>query len=367
MAAPVTIAAGQRATDRTVVSLDPASSHGRTKRIEGWGKRVSIGRRTLLKSALATPFVLAAAKAPVHAEGDYPSRPIHLVVGFGAGGGTDILARLVGAKLSEILGQSVVVENRPGAAARLAAEYVANQPADGYTLLASPIGAISVAAAVYSDLKYSPTKSFVPLALVGQFPLILAVRPDNPANTVKELVEFAKQHPDKANYPSTSPAFVIPMEELKLASGMPGVMIPYKSSEEMVLSVMQGQTMMTIVDPPPTAPQVKAGKLKALAVTGSERLAELPDVPSMTEAGYPSVDVHLWSGMFAPAATPPAIVAKLEKALAKAIHDPDVSAKLKILAINPSNDTPEQFKQLIESDIVKFRDVVKTANLKFEE
>ena len=329
-------------------------------------KLVQSMRRALLP-ALALLFMAAAAVAPARAQSDYPNRPIHLIVGFGAGGGTDILARLVGAKLSEILGQSVVVENRPGAAARLAAEYVANQPGDGYTLLASPIGAMSIAAAIYPDLKYNPTKSFVPLALVGQFPLILAVRPDNPANTVKELAEFAKQHPDKANYPSTSPAFIIPMEELKLASGMPGVMIPYKSSAEMILSVIEGQTMMTIVDPPPTVPQVKGGKLKALAVTGNVRLAELPDVPSMAEAGYPSVDVYLWSGMFAPIATPPAIVAKLEKALAEAIHDPDVSAKLRALAVEPSNATPEQFKHIIESDIVKFRDVVKAANLKFED
>jgi tripartite-type tricarboxylate transporter receptor subunit TctC len=323
--------------------------------------------RGLAKTAWAALLLLAAAIVPAAAQSDYPNRPIHVIVGFGAGGGTDILARLVGAKLGEILGQSVIIENRPGAAARLAAEYVAGQPGDGYTLLASPIGAMSIAAAIYSDLKYNPTKSFVPLALVGQFPLILVVRPDNPANTVRELAEFAKQYPDKANYPSTSPAFVIPMEELKLASGMPGVMIPYKSSAEMILSVMNGQTMMTIVDPPPTVPQIKAGKLKALAVTGNERLAELPDVPSMTEAGYPSVDVHLWNGMFAPVGTPAAIVAKLEKALAEAIHDPGVSAKLKALAINPSNDTPEQFKELIESDIVKFRDVVKAANLKFED
>jgi tripartite-type tricarboxylate transporter receptor subunit TctC len=135
----------------------------------------------------------------------------------------------------------------------------------------------------------------------------------------------------------------------------------------MVLSVMEGHSMMTMVDPPPTVPQIKAGKLKALAVTGNERLDELPNVPSMAEAGFPSVDVHLWSGMFAPAGTPPEVTAKLEKALAQAIHDPGVSAKLKAIAINPSNDTPEQFKQLIESDVVKFRAVAKAAHLKFED
>jgi tripartite-type tricarboxylate transporter receptor subunit TctC len=157
------------------------------------------------------------------------------------------------------------------------------------------------------------------------------------------------------------------MEELKLATGMPGVMIPYKSSNEMILSIMSGQTMMTIVDPPPTVPQVKAGKLKALAVTGSERLPELPDVPSMAEAGYPSVDIQVWSGMFAPVGVPGPIVAKLEKSLAEAIHDSTVSARLKGMAINPSNDTPAQFKALIESDIVKFRNVVAAAHLKFED
>lgn len=323
--------------------------------------------RASLAAAFAVVSLMISAIAPACAQSDYPTRPVKVVVGFGPGGGTDILARLVAAKLSDILGQQMVIENRPGAAGHLAAEFVAGQPADGYTLLASPIGPMSISAAVYSDLKYSPTKNFVPLALIGQFPLILAVSASNPANNVKELVEYAKQHPDKANYPSTSPTFVIPMEELKLATGMPAVMIPYKSSEEMILSVMQGQTMMTIVDPPPTVPQVKAGKLKALAVTGSERLPQLSDVPSMAEAGYPSVDIQVWSGMFAPAGTPPPVVAKLEKALAEAIHDPSVSTRLQGMAINPSNATPEQFKQLIENDIVKFRNVVKAANLKFED
>jgi tripartite-type tricarboxylate transporter receptor subunit TctC len=326
---------------------------------------MSIIRRTFLKSALATPLALTAAIATVRAQADYPTRPVRFVVGFGPGGGTDILARLVGGKLSEIFGQQVVVENKPGASARLAAEYVANQPADGYTLLASPVGPMSMAAAVFPDLKYDPIKSFVPLAMIGQFPEIFVVAADTPVKSVKELVQFAKQHPDKANYPSTSPAFTIPMEELKLASGMPGVMVPYKSSGEMVLSVIEGQSMMAMIDPPPTLPQVKAKKLKALAVSGSQRMPELPDVPSMTEAGFPSVDTHLWSGAFAPIATPPAIVERLQKAFTKAITDPGVAAKLKALAVGPGVATPEEFKHQIETEIDKYKRVVKAANLHF--
>jgi tripartite-type tricarboxylate transporter receptor subunit TctC len=228
-------------------------------------------------------------------------------------------------------------------------------------------GAMSIAAAIYPDLKYHPTKTLTPLAMMGSFPLIMVVNPENSSDNVKELVEWAKQHPDKANYPSTSPAFTIAMEQLKLKSGMPAVMIPYKSSNEMILSVIEGQTMTTIVDPPPTVPQVKGGKVKALAVTGAERAAELPNVPSMAESGYPGVDVHLWSGIFAPAATPIAIVTRLEKTLSEAIRDHDVSFKLRNLAVTPGGGPAADFRQMIETDIVKFRDVVKTANLHFEE
>ncbi|MGA7789779.1 MAG: tripartite tricarboxylate transporter substrate binding protein [Xanthobacteraceae bacterium] len=326
---------------------------------------MSIIRRRFLKSALAAPLVMASSIATLRAQTDYPTRPIRLIVGFGPGGGTDILARLVGAKLSEILGQSVVVENRPGASARLAAEYVANQPADGYTLLASPVGPMSMAAAIFADLKYDPIKSFVPIGMIGQFPEIFVVASDTPVKNDKELIELAKQHPDKANYPSTSPAFTIPMEELKLASGMPGVMVPYKSSGEMVLSVIEGQSMMAMIDPPPTLPQVKAKKLKALAVSGNQRMPELPDVPSMAEAGFPTVDTHLWSGTFAPIATPAAIVTRLQKALTKAIQDPGVAAKLKILAVGPGVATPGEFEHQIESEITKYKGVIKAADLHF--
>jgi tripartite-type tricarboxylate transporter receptor subunit TctC len=323
--------------------------------------------RASARFAFAALLVAASAIAPAAAQTDYPDRPIHLVVGFAAGGGNDIFARLVGGKLSEILHQPVVVENRPGAGGRLAPEYVTQQPADGYTLFVGPSGAMAVAAAIYPDLKYSPTKSFVPLAMIANFPLIMVIAADNPSKNVKEFVEWMKQHPDKANYASSSPAFTITTELLKLKTGMPGVEIPYKSSNEMILSVMQGQTAMTIADGPPTVPQVKAGKIKAIAVTGSERSSLLPDVPSMAEAGYPSVDVHLWSGVFAPAGTPAPIVAKLRTAFTQAIQDPGVSQKLKALAVNPGGATPEQFKQIIANDTAKFSNVVKAAHLHFEE
>ncbi len=322
-------------------------------------------RRSILSAATmlaATPAVLA----PARAQSEFPSRPIHLVVGFAAGGGNDIFARLVGAKLSEILGQPVIVENKPGAGGRLAPEYVTQQAADGYTLFVGPSGAMAVAAAIYPDLKYSPTKSFVPLAMIANFPLILVIAADNPANNVKDFVAWMKAHPDKANYASSSPAFTITTELLKLKTGMPGTMIPYKGSGEMILSVIQGQTAMTIADGPPTIPQVKGGKVKALAVTGAERSPLLPDVPSMAEAGYPSVDVHLWSGVFAPTAPAPAI-AKLQKALNQSIQDPGVSEKLKAMAVEPGGATPDQFEKIIKSDTTKFGDVVKAANLKFED
>jgi len=322
-------------------------------------------RTVLLAAALLT--AATAAVVPASAQSDYPNRPIRMIVGFAAGGGNDIFARLVGARLSEILGQAVVIENRPGAGGRLSAEFVSNQPADGYTLLVGAAGAMSLAAAIYPDLKYHPTRTLTPLAMIANFPLILAVGADNPSKTVKDFVDWMKQHPDKANYASSSPAFTVTTELLKLKSGMPGTMIPYKSSNEMILSVIQGQTAMTIADGPPTVPQVKAGKVNALAVTGTERSDQLPDVPSMTEAGYPDVDVHLWSGVFAPAATAPAIVAKLEKALGEAIADPGVSAKLKVMAVNPGGATPEEFKRIIEADIVKYAAVIKAANLHFEE
>ena len=311
-------------------------------------------------------WVAMAPAAAQDAATGFPTKPIRVIVPFAAGGGNDIFARLVGQKLSEILGQPVINENKPGAGGRIAAEYVMNQPHDGYTLFIGASGVMSIAAAAYPNLSYHPTKTFIPLSMIANFPLILVVPPDHPAKNVKELVEWAKKNPDKANYAATSPAFITATELLKLKSGMPGVMIPYKSSNEMILSVMQGQTLLAISDGPPAIPQIKGGKVKALAVTGSERAPELPDVPSMAEPGYPEVNTKLWSGYFVALNTPPAIVAKLEAGLRKAITDPGVSEKLKALAVTPGGHSSADFRKMIDEDIKTYADVIKAANLKFE-
>jgi tripartite-type tricarboxylate transporter receptor subunit TctC len=320
-------------------------------------------------SGVAVALVVIAGLAPAQAQDEaatYPNKPIRLIVPFAAGGGNDIFARLVGAKLGEFLGQQLVIENRPAAGGRPAAEYVANQPADGYTLFVGASGVMSIASAVFPKLAYHPTKSFIPLSMIANFPLILVSPVENPSKTVLELVAYAKANPDKANYGTTSPAFTISTELLKLKTGMPGVAIPLKSSNEMILCVMQQQCLLSISDGPPAIPQINAGKVRALAVTGGERSPQLPNVPSMAEAGLPEVNTKLWSGFFAPAKTPPAIAAKLEAALRKAITDPGVSAKLREMAVTPGGTASADFRKMIDADIENYVAVVKAANLKFE-
>jgi tripartite-type tricarboxylate transporter receptor subunit TctC len=323
-----------------------------------------------MRLCLSVLVVILAAVEPGWSQepaASFPSRPIRIIVGFAAGGGNDIFARLIGQKLQENIGQTVVIENKPGAGARLAADFVAGQPADGYTLLVSASGGMSIAAAVFPKLSYHPTRSFIPLTMIANFPLILAVPAALPIKSVKELVDLAKAHPDKANYPSTSPAFTITSELFKLKTGRPGVMVPYKSSNEMMLSIAAEQTLYVFSDGPPAVPLVHAGKVRAIAVTGAQRSPELPDVPAMAEAGFPEVDVHLWSGVFAAAGTPPAIAAKLESELRRVMRDATVQQKLKAMAVTPGGGPGDEFRRMIEGDIEKFSAVAKAANLNFEQ
>ena len=283
-------------------------------------------------SLVASLLAAAPAAAQQTATDKYPSKPIHLIVGFAAGGGNDIIARIVGQKLQDSLGQTVIVENRVGAGGRLSAEYVAAQPPDGYTLLVGASGAMAISPAVVAGVPYVTLRDFVPISMIASFPLIMVVNPDHPAKSVKELVAWAKANPDKANYATSSTAFTLATELFKLKSGAPMVPIPYRSGNESVVSVMAGQSTTTIVDPPPTTPQVKAGKLRALAVTAAQRLDDLPDVPTMDEQGYPEVHVKLWSGIFAPAKTSPPVIKTLETELQRIMQMPDVQERFKAMA-----------------------------------
>jgi len=322
----------------------------------------AITRRWMLAVALTL-----IALTPAHAQGDYPNRPIRIIVGFAAGGGNDIFARVVGQKLQELIGQTVIIENKPGAGARIGNEYAANQPADGYTLLVAASGGMSIASAIYPKLAYHPTRSFVPLTMIANFPLILAIPATHPAKTVAELVAWMKANPDKSNYATSSPAFTIATELFKLKTGAPGQAIPYKSSGESLVSVVGGQTLLTIADGPPAVPLIKGGQVRALAVTGSVRSAELPDVPTMAEAGLPDVNTGLWSGLFVAAATPAPIVKKLEETVRRVIADPEVNAKLKAMAVNPGGGSSDEFRAMIDADIKTTADVVKAAKLEFKE
>ena len=316
-----------------------------------------------LTFGLAALALLAAGSAS--AQSAYPNKTIRFIVGFGAGGGNDLFARLVAQKFAANTKANAVVEDRPGAGGRIAATYVAREPADGYTILVGATGQMSVAAAIYPKLGYHPTKSFIPVAMIASFPLVMVTSKNIPAKTVKEFVAWAKAHPDKMNYASSSPAFTIATELFKLKSGIPGVMIPYKSSSESNLSVVKGETQLTISDGPPAIPLIKGGKSRALAVTGSQRSPELPDVPSMAEIGYPSVDTRLWSGFFVPARTPQPVVAYLTKELSRALADPTVQARLKQMAVKPGGPTGDAFKKVIDDDIEKFAGIAKAAHLTF--
>ncbi len=327
----------------------------------------STGCTRALRDVSLALAVLAAAAPSAWAQADYPTRPIRVIVGFAAGGGNDLFARLVGQKMSEYLGQNVIIENKPGAGGRLAVDFVKNQPADGYTMTVAATGQMAIAAAIYPKLPYHPTRDFVPLTMIASFPLILAGPANDTIKTVKDLVAYGKANPDKSNYATSSPAFTITTELFKLKTGMPAVAVPYKSSNEMMLSVAGGNTLFSIADGPPTVPLVNGGKIRALAVTGSERSSELPSVPSMAEAGYPEVNIGLWSGFFVSVNTPPAIVKKLDDAARRALADAGVREKLKAMAVNPGGGPGEEFRIRIDGDIRMFADVVKAANLKFEE
>ena len=318
-------------------------------------------RRLATFAALGVLLIVPA--LPAQAQGAFPSKFIKIVVGYAAGGGTDVVARVIGEKLAERLGQPIVVENKPGAGARLAVEFVAREPADGYTLLIGGGSEMAISPLIYKT-GYAPLTSFVPLSIAIEMPLILLVPPDHPAKTAPELAAWAKAHPDKSNYATTAPGFTLPAELFKLRTGAPGVAITYKSAGEGAIALMNGASTWATFTPPGIVNLVKEGKLRALAVTTATRSPDLPDVPTMRELGIDIVITN-WNGFFAPAGTPPPVADKLATELRHIVLNTEVKDKLRGLYTNPVGKTPKETTRHIENDLKVWKDVIDKAQLKF--
>ena len=319
-------------------------------------------RRDLLIAAAAT------AALPLLARGQsYPTKPISWVVGFPPGGGADGVTRLVASKLSQNIGQPVIVENRPGASSIIAAQYVAQAAPDGYTLMSVEQGSMVFNTALYSKLPYDP-KDLAPVCDMIRAPVILAVNPAFPANDLKSLVELVRANPGKYNYgsPGRGLAHQLAMEAFKQKAGLQIVDVQYKGIAPVVQDVIAGQIPMGPIDTVVILPHLRAGKLRALASFSDKRLAATPDVPSMGELGYAGLDIAPIVGVAAPAKTPREIINRLNAEVVKAVRDAEVSAKLTGLGLEIIADTPEQFGAFLQSEGKKWLPLIRSLNIKLD-
>jgi len=307
--------------------------------------------------------VLLAFPVPGNSQ-SYPSRPVHLVVGFPPGGGNDILARLVGARLQDAWGQSVIVDNKPGANAIIGTELVAKSAPDGYTLLVGASGAMTFNPGLYDKLPYDPVRDFAPITMLGSFPLILSINPSLPAQSVKELIALAKASPGKLNYGAGSTPFQLAAELFKVQTDVRISHIPYKGSAAAITAVMANDVQLTFVDAPPAMAQIRAGRLRALAVTSRARAAVLPEVPTMIEAGLGQYEVVLWTSLFAPAGTPRPVIDAIHAQVVKALQVAEVRERMAALGIDPVGNTPEQLGAILRADLDKWTAVAKSAGVK---
>jgi tripartite-type tricarboxylate transporter receptor subunit TctC len=317
-----------------------------------------------LKVLFLTAFALLPLVVNAQGVENYPTKAVRLIVGFPPGGANDILARLVGAKLQERWSQSFVVENKPGANAIIATEFVAKAPPDGYTLLIGASGAMTFNPGLYDKLPYDPVKDFAPITMIGSFPLVLAVSPTIGASSVKELVALAKAKPGSLNYGAGSTPFQLAAELFKLQTGTDIKHVPYKGSAATVNALLSDEIALTFVDSPPVVAQIKAGKLRGLAVTSPKRAAFMPEMPTVIEAGVPDFEVVLWTSLFAPAGTPPAIVRKLQGEIAKIVQLPEIRERMTAIGIDPIGSAPEELASQLRADLARWTKVARTAGIK---
>ena len=317
-----------------------------------------------LSSGIAAVLMLACA-APAAAQ-SYPAKPVRLIIPFPAGGGADIFARLIGRKLQENMGQSLVPDNRAGAAGIIGCELVARAAPDGYTLLMGTTGTHTTNPAIYSKLPYDPLKDFEPISLVAESPFVLLVQPSLPAKTVKELIAFAKKRPGELTYGSSGigSSSHLGFELFNLMAGIKGVHVPYKGLPPAMTDTAAGQIVMTWNSITASAEFIRAKRVRALGIGSKKRSALMPEIPTISEAGLPGYELGSWYGMFAPAKTPQAIVRQLHAEIVKAIGDPSLKQQFAALSAEAVGSTPEEFRAVLQKDIVKWAKVARDANVK---
>lgn len=298
----------------------------------------------------------------------YPVKPVRLIVPFPPGGPADALARIVGDRLSASLGQSVVVDNRPGAAGNIGMELAAKSAADGYTLVLAPAGNLTVNPSLYRSVPYDVSRDFAPVTVIAAVPNILVVNPAVPAQNLAELIRYAKANPGRLNFssPGSGSGAHLAGELLKSTAGIDVVHVPYNGIAPAVTAVVAGDVQMMFAGAPSALPQVGAGKLRALAVASPKRIAAAPALPTLDESGLPGFDVTSWYSIVVPAGTPPAVIERLQQEIARALDNPDVRAKLAGLGAEPIANSPAEFAAMIKSETAKWSKIVKDANIKAE-
>ncbi len=338
-------------------SFDPAGTAARTPRAKMW--------QTFALLTVAALAQLAPTAASAQA---YPARPVKLVVPFPPGGSLDFTGRLIAQRLTEMWGQSVVVENKPGAGGNIGADLVAKSPPDGYTILLGALSTHAVNPNLYAKMPYDAVRDFAPITLLAITPNVLVVNAATPVSNVKEFIAWTKANPGKLAFGSGSngSAGHLAGELYKVETGTDAVHIPFKGAAPATQALLAGDTQFMFDNLANAMAQVKAGKLKALAVTTAERSQLAPDLPTMAEAGLPGFDISTWYGLFAPAGTPRDIVAKWNADVAKILNTPDVRAKIMAQGAEPAPDTPEQFAQFISRELAKYAKIIKASGAKVD-
>jgi len=314
---------------------------------------------------LVTTAALALCAQAVHAQ-DYPTRPIHMVIAYPPGGPTDFVGRLMAEKLKDLLGQSVIVENKAGASGTIGADFVAKAEPDGHTLFLTTVGAVAITPHLRPSMPYDATKDFAPISLVVRNTTVLVVRTDSPINSAKDLVQLAKEKPGTVTFASTGIGTTphLAIELFQSAAGVKFLHVPYRGAAPALTDLLGGQMQAFFADAPVLISQIEAGKIKPLAAASDQRNPALPNVPTLAELGYPDTQADNWYGLLAPARTPTAIITRLNKAVALTLSDPEVRRKLIASGAIPAATSPEEFGKLIKDEIERWGKVVREKGIK---